>query len=580
MPTVKQGLEQKLQQKLSPLQIQTIKLIEMPVQALEQHVREVMNDNPVIDDTPERGESDEPRDMSISEVEDREHSGGSLEDNYKSYSDDDDPTPYYNRSVNNWGKDERPEYNTFSVKQSFTQSLQEQLGYRNLTEHQRAVATFIIGSLDDDGYLRRDIESLVDDLAFRAGIETNAEEVESMLKVIQQFEPSGVGARDLRECLLIQLEDKKQTPTVANAVRIIRDGFNEFKGRQFPKLMNRFRLDADQLKAVLDEIRKLNPSPGGQIDDSYNDQAQQIVPDFRLDYENGELILSMPRFSIPELRINRRYAEIMENGKYSNDRSQKDAATFVGQKIAAAKWFIEALRQRQNTLENTMRAIIEYQHDYFVDGDESSLKPMVLKDIAERTGFDISTISRVVNSKWIETHFGVFPLSPDRFAGQHHAVFDQETVGDQVLQRRFDILLIHDLQQVPHMPGIDAEQRKIRSRQVPCRGQQGPVAADHDHALGPLRDHPGRGIIPDLPAVLPGNMDAVLRCRHRTSPALQVGLYTGRVSRRGRTYFIHNHVEMFHLSSSPCASATTAAIFKALLSSVSVSAVPMSVFFR
>ena len=410
MPTVKQGLEQKLQQKLSPLQIQTIKLIEMPVQALEQHVREVMNDNPVIDDTPASGgESDEPRDMSISEVEDRENSGGSLEDNYRSFSDD-DPTPYYNRSVNNWGKDERPEYNTFSVKQSFTQSLQEQLGYRNLTDHQRAVANFIIGSLDDDGYLRRDIESLVDDLAFRAGIETNAEEVESMLKVIQQFEPSGVGARDLRECLLIQLEDKKQTPSVANAVRIIRDGFNEFKGRQFPKLMNRFHLDADQLKAVLDEIRKLNPSPGGQIDDSYSDQAQQIVPDFRLDYENGELILSMPRFSIPELRINRRYAEIMENGKYSNDRSQKDAATFVGQKIAAAKWFIEALRQRQNTLESTMRAIIEYQHDYFVDGDESSLRPMVLKDIAERTGFDISTISRVVNSKWIETHFGVFPL--------------------------------------------------------------------------------------------------------------------------------------------------------------------------
>ena len=173
MPTVKQGLEQKLQQKLSPLQIQTIKLIEMPVQALEQHVREVLNDNPVIDDTPASGgDSDEPRDLSISEVEDRD--------------------------VNNWGKDERPEYNTFSVKQSFTQSLQEQLGYRNLTEHQRAVANFIIGSLDDDGYLRRDIESLVDDLAFRAGITTNSEEVEAMLKIIQQFEPSGVGARDLR----------------------------------------------------------------------------------------------------------------------------------------------------------------------------------------------------------------------------------------------------------------------------------------------------------------------------------------------------------------------------------------------
>ena len=410
MAAVKQGLEQKLQQKLSPLQIQTIKLIEMPVQALEQHVREVLNDNPVIDDTPAQGgDSDEPRDMSLSEVEDRENSGGSLEENYSSYADD-DPTPYYNRSVNNWGKDERPEYNTFSVKQSFTQSLMEQLGYRNLTERQRSIATFIIGSLDDDGYLRRDIESLVDDLAFRAGIETDAAEVERLLKVIQEFEPSGVGARDLRECLLIQLEDKKQTPAVRSAIRVLRDGFDDFKGRHFQRLMTRLHLDADELKAVLEEIRKLNPAPGGQIDDSYDDQAQQVVPDFRLDYEHGELILSMPRFSIPELRINRRYAEIMENGKYANDRSQKEAATFVKQKLDSAKWFIEALKQRQNTLESTMRAIIEYQHDYFVDGDESSLRPMVLKDIAEKTGFDISTISRVVNSKWIETHFGIFPL--------------------------------------------------------------------------------------------------------------------------------------------------------------------------
>lgn len=408
--TIKQELGQKLQQKLSPLQIQTIKLIEMPVQALEQHVREVFNDNPVLDDSPSQGgESDEPRDMSISEMEDRENSGGSLEENYSSYGDD-DPTPYYNRSVKNWGPDERPEYNTFSVKQSFTQSLMEQLGYRNLTEHERSIATFIIGSLDDDGYLRRDVESLVDDIAFRAGLETSADEVERLLKVIQQFEPSGVGARDLRECLLIQLEDKKQTPSVRNAVRVIRDGFDDFKGHHFQRLMNRFHLSDEEMKDIVKEIRKLNPSPGGQIDDSYSDQAQQIVPDFRLDYENGELILSMPRFSIPELRINRKYAEILETGKYATDRTQKEAAVFVKQKLDSAKWFVEALKQRQNTLESTMRAIIEYQHDYFVDGDESSLRPMVLKDIAERTGFDISTISRVVNSKWIETHFGIFPL--------------------------------------------------------------------------------------------------------------------------------------------------------------------------
>ena len=405
MAAIKQGLEQKMQQKLSPLQIQTIKLIEMPVQALEQHVREVLNDNPVIDDTPQKGE-DEPRDVSISEVEEKEQSG-SIEDSYGSQDDD---IPAYNLHVNNWGKDERPEYNTFSVKQSFTQSLQEQLGYRNLTEHQRTIASFIIGSLDDDGYLRRDIEALVDDLAFRAGVEATAEEVEQMLKVIQEFEPAGVGARDLRECLLIQLENKKRTPAVENAIRILTEQFDAFKNRHFTKIMSRLHLTTDELKAVMEEIRRLNPSPGGQIDDSYNDQAQQVVPDFRLDYENGQLLLSMPRFSIPELRINQKYSEIMETGRLSENKADKDAASFVKQKIDSAKWFIEALRQRQNTLESTMRAIIDYQHDYFVDGDESSLRPMVLKDIAEITGFDISTISRVVNSKWIETHFGIFPL--------------------------------------------------------------------------------------------------------------------------------------------------------------------------
>ncbi|MBR0286167.1 MAG: RNA polymerase factor sigma-54 [Bacteroidales bacterium] len=407
MAAIKQGLEQKLQQKLSPLQIQTIKLIEMPVQALEQHVREVLNDNPVVDDTPQGGSDDEPRDVSISQVEAQEQSGGSLEENYGPQDDD---IPSYNLHVNNWGKDERPEYNTFSVKQSFTQSLQEQLGYRNLTDHQRTVASFIIGSLDEDGYLRRDIESLVDDLAFRAGVESSAQEVEQMLKVIQEFEPSGVGARDLRECLLLQLEDKKRTPSVENAIRVLETQFEAFKNRHFQKIMTRLHLSEEEMKAVLDEIRRLNPSPGGQIDDSYNDQAQQVVPDFQLDYENGQLILSMPRFSIPELRINRKYSEIMENGRLSDSKADKEAATFVKQKIDSAKWFIEALRQRQNTLESTMRAIIDFQHDYFIDGDESSLKPMVLKDIAERTGFDISTISRVVNSKWIETHFGIFPL--------------------------------------------------------------------------------------------------------------------------------------------------------------------------
>lgn len=403
-----QGLEtrQVLQQKLSPLQIQTIKLIEMPVQVLEQHVREELNNNPVFDDeAPQGGDSDAPKDVSISEVEEREQN--SSDDSYD-YSDDDIPS--YNLKVNNWGKDERPEYNTFSVRQSFTQSLMEQLGFQQLTDHERSVATFIIGSLDDGGYLRRDLESLVDDMAFRSGIETDVPEIERLLKIIQQFEPSGVGARDLRECLLIQLEDKRQTPSVRNAIRVLDECFDDFSGRHFQRVMARLHLSKEEMQEVLAEIKKLNPAPGGQIDDSYTDQAQQVVPDFRLDYDNGELVLSMPRFQVPELRINRRYSEILEQSRYSKQRSEKEAATFVKQKIDSAKWFIEALRQRQNTLERTMKAIIAYQHDFFVDGDETNLRPMVLKDIAERTGFDISTISRVVNSKWIETHFGVFPL--------------------------------------------------------------------------------------------------------------------------------------------------------------------------
>ena len=390
-------LEQKLalkqQQKLSPLQIQTIKLIELPVQELEQRIRKELEENPVLDDSPQESkDEDAPRDVSLSEI------------------DEDDPTPSYKYKVNNYGKDERPQYNTFSVRQSFTQSLMEQLGFRSLTRHQHAVAAFLIGSLDEDGYLRRDIESLVDDMAFRANIETDEEEVLEMLKIIQEFEPAGVGARDLRECLLIQVRGLKQTDDVRNAATILTDYFQEFSNRHFQKIMARMNISEAEMKAAMARIIKLNPSPGGQIDDSYNDQAQQIVPDFVLTYEDGELHLSMPRFSIPEIRVNRKYADLLMEAANSSERQKKEAATFVKQKMDSAKWFVEALKQRHNTLQSTMQAIIDYQHDYFIDGDEANLRPMVLKDIAEKTGFDISTISRVVNSKYIETHFGIFPL--------------------------------------------------------------------------------------------------------------------------------------------------------------------------
>ena len=391
---LKQGLELKQTQKLSPLQIQTIKLIELPIQELEQRIRKELEENPVLDeDVQSESEEDQaPREVSLSE--------------YK----EDDSIPGYRLRSDNYSKDERPQYNTFSVKESFTQSLQEQLGYRSLSEHQYAVASFLIGSLDDDGYLRRSIDSVVDDLSFRANIETDEQEVLDMLKIVQEFDPAGVGARDLRECLLLQIRHCKKTPEVENAIRILRDHFNEFTSKHFQKIMTRMNLSEAELKAAIAKILKLNPSPGGQIDDSYTDQAQQIVPDFQLEYKDGELLLSMPRFSVPELRVNRKYADILMEASNSSEREKKEAAAFVKKKIDSAKWFVEAIKQRHNTLSSTMQAIVDYQHDYFVDGDESHLKPMVLKDIAEKTGFDISTISRVVNSKYIETHFGIYSL--------------------------------------------------------------------------------------------------------------------------------------------------------------------------
>ena len=282
---LKQGLELKQTQKLSPLQIQTIKLIELPIQELEQRVRKELEENPVLDEDLPKEKEDEgeaPREVSLSE--------------YK----EDDSIPSYRLRTDNYSKEERPQYSTFSVKESFTQSLQEQLGYRQLTERQYAIASFLIGSLDDDGYLRRGLDNIVDDLSFRANIETNEEELLEMLKIIQEFEPAGVGARDLRECLLIQIKNFKKTPEVEIAVKILKNHFHEFTSKHYQKIMTRMNITEEQLRGAIGKIVKLNPSPGGQIDDSYSDQAQQIVPDFVLEYQDGELRLSMPRFSIPE----------------------------------------------------------------------------------------------------------------------------------------------------------------------------------------------------------------------------------------------------------------------------------------
>ena len=390
---LKQTQQLKQTQKLSPLQIQTIKLIELPAPELEQRIQKELEENPVLEEvTDDSPESQEKKNVSLSE-----YSGS-------------DPTPSYKLYVNNQGKDLKPQYNTFSVQESFHQNLESQLGYCKLDDRRRQIASFIIGMIDDDGYLRRDLESLTDDISFRLGIETDVEEVEDLLHMIQEFDPVGVGARDLRECLLLQLDAKKQTPAVQLAARILRDHFVEFTKKHYSKITSRLGITEDELKEAIAEIVRLNPRPGGQIDDSYTEQVQQVVPDFLVELKEGEPVMSMPRFSVPELKVNKKYADVLMEAANSATREKKEAATFVKQKLDSAKWFIEAIKQRHNTLQNTMNAIIEYQHDFFIDGDETQLKPMVLRNIAEKTGLDISTISRVVNCKYVQTHFGIYPL--------------------------------------------------------------------------------------------------------------------------------------------------------------------------
>lgn len=422
---LKQGLQQKLQQKLSPLQIQTIKLLELPTLEFEQKIQKELEENPVldevIDDTP--NEDGEAKRVSLSEY------GNS------------DPTPSYKLYVNNQGGDIKPQYNTFSVKENFQDSLLMQLGYVQMDDRSRQIATFIIGMLDESGYLRRDMDSLCDDVSFRLNIESNVEELEKILKVIQEFEPIGVGARDIQECLLLQIRGMEPSKAQKNATIILEDYFGEFTKKHYNKIMSRMPIDEVDLKEAIAEIVRLNPRPGGQIDDSYNDKAQQIIPDFILELKDGVPVMTMPKANIPELRINKRYDSILRDANESRSKSEKETISFVKQKIDSAKWFIEAIKQRQRTLENTMNAIIEYQYEFFIDGDETKLKPMVLKNIAEKTGLDISTISRVVNCKYIQTHFGVYLL---KYFFSEGLVNES---GEEVSTREIKSILVKSIEQ-------------------------------------------------------------------------------------------------------------------------------------
>lgn len=402
-------LQQKLLQKLSPQQIQVIKLLEIPTMQLEQRIKKELEENPVLELESDNPETYEESDNNDSEQEtDVDNDEFSFDD----YLTDDDEIPAYKTNTNNYSKDEKYIDIPFSVGITFHESLYDQLGMTNLKDENRQLAEYIIGNIDDDGYLRRDLLSISDDLAFNMNMEVPEEKLEEILHIIQQFDPPGVGARDLRECLLLQL-NRKEGNNHKLAKIIIKDFFDEFTRKHYEKIKKKLDLSDEDLKEGIDLVLRLNPKPGSSYSNPLNKANQHIIPDFILDNLDGELNLSLNQQNVPDLKINDTYLEMLhalvKENKQKN-KNQKDALLFVKQKVDSAKWFIDAIRQRNHTLLLTMSEIINFQKEYFKEGDETKLRPMILKDIAEKTGLDISTISRVSNSKYIQTHFGIFPL--------------------------------------------------------------------------------------------------------------------------------------------------------------------------
>lgn len=405
----KLSLQQRLLQKLSPQQIQVIKLLELPTMQLEQRIKKELEENPVLE--LERGGSDEVDDYNneLKSNADNDNEEFSVDD----YLNEED-LPAYKYQANNYSSDDKVQDMPITEGASFHEILMEQLALLDLTEDEIVLAENIVGNIDEDGYLRRDLESIMDDLLFMQNIHTDEDELQEILTKIQTLDPAGVAASDLRECLLLQLKRKNtKEESIRHAILILEDYFDEFSKKHYDKLMKKLDLDDDDLKEAIQEVLRLNPKPGSSFSNNISRTSQAIIPDFILELVDGELMLSLNQRNVPELRVNNTYSNILKDYKNSGKKSsaqQKDTALFVKQKLDSAKWFIDAVRQRQQTLLLVMNAIISYQREYFVDGDEIRLKPMILKDIADKTGLDVSTISRVSNSKYIQTHFGTFQV--------------------------------------------------------------------------------------------------------------------------------------------------------------------------
>ena len=405
---LKQRLQQKLLQKLSPQQIQMIKLLEVPTIQMEQRIKKELEENPALEEGHDEDEAanEDPEEDQFEE-KDKDQEEFTLDD----YIEDDD-IPEYRLQAKNYSKDDEKRMEIpFSAGTSFHEHLESQLILRDLTDKQKILGEFILGNIDEDGYLRRELVNIVDDLAFLQNVSTS--ELDEVLKIIQDLEPPGVGARSLRECLLLQIAKRDQSvPAITLSFEILDQYFEEFSKRHYDKIISRLNISEQELKSAIDEILRLNPKPGSAFGDTYSKSAQQIIPDFILELSEDGFDLHLNSRNLPELKLSKSYNDMLQS--YSRDKASKkdmkDAVNFVKQKIDSAKWFIDAIKQRQNTLLLTMNAILKYQEEYFIDGDETRLKPMILKDVAEMTGLDISTISRVANSKYIQTHFGIFPL--------------------------------------------------------------------------------------------------------------------------------------------------------------------------
>ncbi len=401
---LKQSLQQKLQQKLSPQQIQLMKLIQLPTQAFEQKLAYEIEENPALESGKENND-----DFSNDITDEYDDSGSDTietEINIDDYLSDDE-IPNYKIQSNNYSSDDDENRIPYSAGISFNQFLLSQLNTFKLSDQETQIAEFLVGNIDGNGYIRRSIEDIVDDLAFSENIYTTEDEIEKVLKIVQQIDPPGVGARNLKENLLIQLNQKKVTPERKIAIEIIDNSFDLFVKKHHNKLLQKLNISKENLKGAIGEIEKLNPKPGGAYSNS-NSNVEQIVPDFTIKINEGNLDLTLNARNAPELHISKDYNDMLHGYAKSKDKSKthKDAIMFIKQKLDAAKWFIDAIKQRQQTLLLTMNAIMQYQKEYFLTGDERNLKPMILKNIADNIDMDISTISRVANSKYVDTPYG------------------------------------------------------------------------------------------------------------------------------------------------------------------------------